>query len=273
MPNLYDLERTLQTLWPTEHADDWDSPGFSLSIPGGIERVLLSVDLTGAVLAEAIEKQCQLVFSHHPLLLKPVSDVNWDTLKGSLLQQAVRAGVSIYAAHTNADVAVEGVSDSLASAFGLIDVTPLVALDKDRKLGHGRVGRLPREMSLKEFAVVVAEAIPFTARGVAVAGNPDATVSKVALCGGAGDSFLRNAMDAGADVFVTSDLRHHVTLDATTAPRQKPFALVEISHWAAESIWLQSAREKLAAAHPDVSFTISEVVTDPWTFSINRGTE
>lgn len=273
MPNLLDLAHTLQTLWPAEHADEWDAPGFSLSIPGEVERVLLSVDLTGAVLAEATEKGCQLVFSHHPFLLKPVSDVNWDSLKGSLLQQAVRAGVSIYAAHTNADVAIEGVSDTLARALGLVDIEPLVALAKNGTLGHGRLGRLASQITLREFGVVVAEAIPFTARGVAVAGNPDALVSKIAVCGGAGDSFLQNALDAGADVYVTSDLRHHVTLDAIATTRKQPFALVDISHWAAESIWLTSAQEKLTSAHPDISFTISEVVTDPWTFSINRGTE
>jgi len=273
MVNLLDLELTLQSLWPVEHADDWDSPGFSLSIPGEVERVLLSVDLTGAVLAEAVDKQCQLVISHHPFLLKGITDVNWDSLKGSVLQTAIRSGVSIYAAHTNADIAVDGVSDSLAKAFGLLDVTPLVPMTADSNIGHGRIGHLPREVSLKEFAILVAEALPFTARGVSVAGNPDALVSTVALCGGAGDSFMQDALQSGADVFVTSDLRHHVTLDASSTPRHEPFALVDISHWAAESLWLESAKRKLCAAHPDVTFDISEVVTDPWTFSINRGTE
>ena len=271
MANLDDLEKTMQALWPVEHAEDWDAPGFSLSVPGEVNRVLLSVDLTGAVLAEAIEKKCQLVISHHPFLLKGISDVNWDSLKGSVLQTAIRAGVSIYAAHTNADVAVDGVSDSLAKAFDLVDVTPLVPITSDSKLGHGRIGHLAREISLKEFAILVAEALPFTARGVSVSGNPDAPVSTIALCGGAGDSFMQVALQSGADVYVTSDLRHHVTLDASSTPRHEPFALVDISHWAAESLWLESAKSMLASAHPDVAFDISEVVTDPWTFSINRG--
>ncbi len=272
MANLDELEQTMQSLWPVEHAEDWDSPGFSLSITGEVDRVLLSVDLTGAVLAEAIEKKCQLVISHHPFLLKGITDVNWDSLKGSVLQNAIRAGVSIYAAHTNADVAVDGVSDSLAKAFGLVDVTPLVPSTSDNTLGHGRIGHLAREVSLKDFAIRVAETLPFTARGVSVSGNPDALVSTVALCGGAGDSFMQVAIESGADVFVTSDLRHHVTLDAISTPRHEPFAVVDISHWAAESLWLDSAKKNLVSAHPDVSFQISEVVTDPWTFSINRGT-
>ena len=272
MANLLDLEQTLQSLWPVEHADDWDSPGFSLSMPGEVDKVLLSVDLTGAVLAEAVEKNCQLVISHHPFLLRGINDVNWDALKGSVLQAAIRAGVSIYSVHTNADVAVDGVSDTLAKAFGLLDVAPLVPMPVDSKLGHGRIGHLPREITLKEFAILVAEVLPFTARGVSVAGNPDSLVSTVALCGGAGDSFTQIALQSGADVFVTSDLRHHVTLDASSTPRHEAFALVDISHWAAESLWLESAKERLASAHKDVTFDISEVVTDPWTFSINRGT-
>jgi len=273
MPDLHDLEQAFQNLWPNEQADTWDTPGFSVAIPGEVTGVLLSVDFTGAVLAEAIAKDCQLVFSHHPFLLKGVTDINWDGLKGSLLQKAVKADVSIFAAHTNADVAIDGVSDTLAQAFGLIDSRPLVPLTTQQHLGHGRIGHLEHEITLKELAVLIAEALPFTARGVAVSGNPDQLISTVALCGGAGDAFVENALKAGADVYVTSDLRHHVALDAVSVPRHQPFAMIDISHWAAESLWLAVAKERLRRVLPQVDFKISEVVTDPWTFSINRGTE
>jgi dinuclear metal center YbgI/SA1388 family protein len=273
MANLQDLEHSFEALWPTEQADSWDAPGFALSMPGEVKNVLLSVDLTGAVLAEAIAKDCQVVVTHHPFLLKPLHDVNWDSLKGSLLQKAIKANVSLFAAHTNADVALGGVSDVLAKAFGLIDLAPLEAAEGQASIGHGRVGHLKHEISLRDFAISVAEALPFTARGVAVAGNPDQLISTVALCGGAGDAFIQAAVNAGADVYVTSDLRHHVTLDAISVPRHEPFAMIEISHWAAESLWVRSAQKQLSDAVADVAFLVSEVVTDPWSFSINRGTE
>jgi putative NIF3 family GTP cyclohydrolase 1 type 2 len=96
-------------------------------------------------------------------------------------------------------------------------------------------------------------------------------IETVALCGGAGDSFIEAALASEADVYVTSDLRHHPTLDATLTPREKPLALVDVSHWAAESLWLEIAATAIANAHPGVAVHVSEVVTDPWVFSINRG--
>ena len=96
-------------------------------------------------------------------------------------------------------------------------------------------------------------------------------MSRIALCGGAGDSFIGNAQASGVDVYVTSDLRHHVALDATLNPTYPRFSLVDISHWAAESLWLEVAKSQLERVLPEVEFEISELVTDPWSFSINRG--
>lgn len=271
MTELNLLAETFENLWPSSNADEWDAPGFSISTPSDVTGVLLSVDLTGAVVAEARERGCQLIFTHHPFLLKGTNEVTWDGIKGSVIQAALASGISVFSAHTNADVVASGVSDTLATAFNLLDVVPLVSSAPG--IGHGRIGRLASEITLQEFAVRVAEVLPFTARGIAVAGDPDQLVSTVALCGGAGDSFIANAFDAGADVYVTSDLRHHVASDAVQRPRVSEFSLIDISHWAAESLWLEVAASQLAKVHPEVEFLLSEVVTDPWTFSLNKGNE
>jgi putative NIF3 family GTP cyclohydrolase 1 type 2 len=182
---------------------------------------------------------------------------------------ALRDRISLFAAHTNADVVASGVSDTIAKAIGLLDCEPLLATGENR--GHGRVGTLPSPMTLGAFAQLLVGILPFSARGVAVAGYPETTVSKVALCGGAGDSFIGSAFESGADVYLTSDLRHHPTSDAVSRPRSyKPFALVDVSHWAAESLWLRVAMTQLGELHPEIEFMVSEVVTDPWLFVINR---
>lgn len=259
-----------ESIWPLNNADEWDAPGFSVSVPNTIHRVLLSVDVTGAVIAEATEKSCDLVFTHHPMLLRGTNDANHDSLKGSLIQAAIKRGISIYSAHTNADVVEDGVSDTLAKAFGLQTIQPLVA-GSQGTIGHGRIGTLPKPIPLKQFVAMVGEVLPFTARGVSATGDPEQLVSRIALCGGAGDSFIGNAQASGVDVYVTSDLRHHVALDATLNPTYPRFSLVDISHWAAESLWLEVAKSQLERVLPEVEFEISELVTDPWSFSINRG--
>lgn len=134
--------------------------------------------------------------------------------------------------------------------------------------GHGRVGRLPSTMTLRDFGALVAGALPETAHGVRVAGDPDRPVHRVALCAGSGDSLLEHAARAGADVFVTSDLKHHRAgefLEQDHAP-----ALVDVAHWAAEWTWLpvveRKVMEAFAAAGDTVDTRVSTVVTDPWTF-------
>jgi dinuclear metal center YbgI/SA1388 family protein len=261
------IAESFEHLWPCDFADDWDAPGFAVRHPSNVTKVLLTVDVTATVMAEAKHRGANLIVSHHPFLLK--SDINWDAAKGQVIKHAVRDGISLFSAHTNADVVAAGVSDTIAKAIGLRDCEALLATGEGR--GHGRVGVLPDPMTLEAFAQLLVGVLPFTARGVAVSGYPETTVSKVALCGGAGDSFISNAFESGADVYLTSDLRHHPTSDAIARPRlSQPFALVDISHWAAESLWLQVAMNQLGELHPEIEFMVSEVVTDPWSFVINR---
>ena len=146
------------------------------------------------------------------------------------------------------------------------DVIPLAALD-DRTRGSGRIGRLPEPLSLSAFAARVRDALPETAHGVRVAGDPERPVERVALCGGAGDFLLDGARSAGADVYVTSDLRHHPASELREhvgAP-----ALVDVAHWAAEWTWLPVLRDRLVAELGDtVEVLVSTTNTDPWTFRV-----
>ena len=269
MTDLTQISNTFEALWPAAGAELWDAPGFVTSHSDAVTGVLLSVDITGAVLAEARAKGCNLVLAHHPFLLKGTQEVNHDSLKGSVLTFALKHSIAIFAAHTNADIVENGVSDVIAKKLGLTNIKPLVKTADSE--GHGRIGRLAQAIPLQEFAAQVAETLPFSAKGVTVAGDPEHMIETVALCGGAGDSFIEAALTSEADVYVTSDLRHHPTLDATLTPREKPLALVDVSHWAAESLWLEIAATAIANAHPGVAVHVSEVVTDPWVFSINRG--
>jgi dinuclear metal center YbgI/SA1388 family protein len=145
------------------------------------------------------------------------------------------------------------------------DVIELATLD-DLTSGSGRIGRLEKPLSLKEFADRVAGVLPTTAQGVRVAGDPARRVETVALCGGAGDFLLDRARAAGADVYLTSDLRHH---PASESREYGGPALVDVAHWAAEWTWLPVLQRKLATALGDtVETRVSATNTDPWTFHV-----
>jgi len=146
------------------------------------------------------------------------------------------------------------------------DVVPLASLD-DPTRGSGRIGRLAEPTRLADFAARVARALPETAHGVRVAGDPETTVETVALCGGSGDFLLDAARDAHADAYVTSDLRHHPASELREH-RDGP-ALVDVAHWAAEWTWLPVLRERLLVELGDtVEVRVSTTNTDPWTFRV-----
>jgi dinuclear metal center YbgI/SA1388 family protein len=131
--------------------------------------------------------------------------------------------------------------------------------------GLGRVGHLADPIALRTFAQAVAAALPRTPSGVRVAGDLDALVQTVAVCGGAGDDLIDDVRREGADVFVTADLRHH---PASESLAHGTPALVDCSHWATEWPWLRSAETSvtaaLAARGATVETRVSHLVTDPW---------
>ena len=268
MANIAQLIAAAESLWPTSGAEDWDRPGLIVGSPDNqVSKVLLSVDVTSELIDDAIAGGYDLVISHHPYLLKGVTSLAEDSLKGSVLSKAIRANVAIYAAHTNADITRTGVSATLANAFGLTDIVPLVATGAG--IGHGRVGNLVRPLTLVDFSRLVAKALPATAAGLKVAGNPDSLVTRVALCGGAGDSFISDALSSGADVYVTSDLRHHPTQDAVATPRETgQLSLIDVAHWAAESLWVNAAVQRIESIGT-LKVLASAINTDPWTQEVN----
>jgi dinuclear metal center YbgI/SA1388 family protein len=265
------LKTEFERLWPLTGAESWDTPGLQLGDPAaGISRVLLTVDVTPEIVEEAVDGGFDLILSHHPMFLRGVQFLASNTGKGAMVALLNRANVLVYSAHTNADIVAGGVSDTLAKKLGLLSCRPLTG--GDGVSGHGRVGSLGQPISLLEFAQKLARLLPPTAGGVRVAGSPQQEISKVSLCAGAGDAFIAEAVEAGADVFITSDLRHHPVSDAlaSASSRGTAFSLIDISHWAAEWLWLEVAANQLEQRFTQVQFVVSELRTDPWDFSVTQ---
>lgn len=372
MPALSDVVSLLHGWYPPETAASWDAVGLVAGDPDQpVHKVLFAVDPTLEVAQEAAAWGADLLVVHHPLFLKAVHGFAATTPKGRTLDTLVRAGCGLLTAHTNADQALGGVSEAMATALGLRDITPLLpaaapAMDKlvvyvpveqaeqlravlaDAGAGRiggydnasfsspgtgrfrplagasptiGEVGRteavaeervevvLPRRLrsavvaamlaahpyetpaydlveladpglaetgtgrigsieatTLGEFAASVAAALPPTAHGVRVGGDPDRPVRRVALCGGAGDFLLDAVARTDADVYVTSDLRHHPA--GEFLERGGP-ALLDVAHWAAEWTWLPVVERRLQAVLGDtVGTRVSTTCTDPWQYRI-----
>ncbi len=287
---LADVVRVLDALYPPATAESWDAVGLVAGHPDQVVgRVLFAVDPVETVLDEAVELGADLLVTHHPLLLRGVHSVAATTFKGAFLHRAIREGVAVYTAHTNADAARGGVAEALAALIGVTGAEPLVPTDtRDHTLpaiGIGRVGRLSEPVPLRVFAERVAAALPATAQGVRVSGDLEARVERVAVVGGAGDSLFDAVRSSGADVYVTADLRHHPASElreraeheARAAGRRpeeaRPF-LVDVAHFASEWPWLEHAARDVvrvlgeaadASRAGKLDVRVSTRPTDPWT--------
>ena len=369
MPSLGDVVELLHAWYPPHTAAGWDAVGLVYGDPAvECRKVLFAVDPVLPVAEEAADWGADLLVTHHPLFLKPVHGFAPTTPKGRTLWTLAQAGCGLLAAHTNADQAEGGVSESMALALGLTDLQPLdptpgppldkltvyvptadadrvrtalatagageigdydhasfssagegrfrplegatptigsvgelevveevrleVVLARGRRssvtaamlaahpyeepaydvveladpgtttTGLGRIGTIP-ETTLRDFTERVATSLPRTAGGVRAGGDPDRPIRRVALCGGAGDSLLDAVRRTDADVYVTSDLRHHLTSEFLEYDGP---AVIDVPHWAAEWTWLPVASKRLGDAVGDtVEARVSTIVTDPWT--------
>ncbi|NNG40585.1 Nif3-like dinuclear metal center hexameric protein [Flexivirga sp. ID2601S] len=273
---LADVVRVLDGFYPPDTAAGWDRVGLVSGDPAQpVRRVHFAVDPTLAVIEEARDAGADLLVTHHPLLLRGVHSVATTTAKGAALTTLVVADLALYCAHTNADVATPGVNDALAAACGLpADAAPL---DEEDGQPIGKVADLPEATTLRDFAERLAAALPAAPVGLRVSGDPGATVRRVAVQGGAGDTRFDAVRAAGADVYVTADLRHHPALEAREDARGGPPYLIDAGHWATEALWLDGSAERLAAAMAqdgyDVQTWVSRLRTDPWDFLVTTRTD
>jgi dinuclear metal center YbgI/SA1388 family protein len=268
---LGEVVAALEARYDPALAEGWDAVGLVCGDPADpVERVLVAVDPVAAVVDEAVETGAHLLVTHHPLFLTAVHGVPADDPKGRLVHRLVRAGCGLYVAHTNADRAADvGVNDALAAVLGLTGTRPLQPVAPGSREGLGRVGELAEPTTLAAFAAHAAAVLPGTAGGVRAAGDPDRPVRTVAVCGGSGGSLLPDAAAAGADVLLTSDLRHHPVSEAREVPGP---ALCDVAHFASEWPWVPVVADVLAT---DLSGRVEAVAsrrrTDPWT--VHAGAE
>jgi dinuclear metal center YbgI/SA1388 family protein len=254
MPTLADVIADLDAFAPASLAAEWDNVGLLLGDPAApLTRVLTCLTVTPTVVAEALALRAELIVSHHPVLFRAVKRLTTQTSEGRLLLPLLRAGVGVYSPHTSFDNTNGGINDQLAERLGLTQVTPLRTVSQP----SGRVGTLPTPLSLRALVQVVKTQLRTSA--VQVVGAAERTVRTVALACGAAGEFLRDAQRAGADVFLTGELRFH---DALTA-QADDCAVVVAGHYATERFGIEALAQRLAERFPGVVVSASARETDP----------
>ena len=266
-----DAVAALEEMYPLDLKEDWDYPGLVLgSLERECKKICFALDPTIDVAKEAGKWGADLLVTHHPLFFRAVHLIPSTDPHGLAASFLLQAGCALWAGHTNVDAAPRGTNEALCARLGILKALPIdpEGIVNGAPAGLGRVGELEREMSLEEFAKMSRERLPKTVQGARLAGDPKMKVKRVAVMSGAGDSFFDKAFQTGADVYLTSDLRHHPALDfmQKLEATGRKMGLVDVSHFSSEFPWfdfaLKDVKERLGET---VELRLLDVNTDPWT--------
>ena len=251
MTTVRDIEQYLYAWAPRELAESWDNVGLLVGDPEAeVHRVLVALDVTPQVVDEAIEKDCQLIAAHHPVMncaWNQVQTVRTDDRQGRVLTELIRHGIAAICMHTNLDAAEGGVNDQLAKALGLTDTIPL----NEQKIG--RIGTLSCEIPLEQFLHDVVKSLSCRGLRYRDGGRP---VHRVAVGGGACGEYIPQALAQGCDTFVTSDLRYNDFLDT------RGLNLIDAGHFPTEDVVCPEVVHRLQKAFPAICVSKSAVHRD-----------
>lgn len=258
MTTVGDILDHLETLAPPSMKMDWDNVGLlcgSRSAP--VTKVLVALDPFEHVCSEAAAWGAELIVTHHPLIFRPLARITDETGIGRGIATLCKNGISAINAHTNLDQAPGGVNDVLAATLGLINTTVISPEGTDadgKQWGLLRSGEIPTQ-SLDTFLSHVKSTLGCEGMRY-VSGGKD--VHRVAVGGGACADGIYDALRAGCDTFVTSDVKYNQFWDA----KELGLNLIDAGHFHTENPVVHMLREKIAANFPEITVKISETHAD-----------
>lgn len=239
-----DLLKTLDKIAAFGLAEQWDNVGLMLGEPNRpVKGVLVALDPTEEILAEAQENGADCIITHHPLIFHPIKAIYTDQPLGRFLRKALENEITVIGCHTNLDQAAGGVNDVLANNLGMLDSRPLLPANidsaSDPAVGFGRVGRLADPLSHETFIGYLCDF--FNVPLLRVAGKLPEEITTVAVCGGSGSDLAEAAYDSGAQVYVTGEVKHSTARWAEAVG----FCIIDAGHFDTENPVVESLVEAL----------------------------
>lgn len=259
------ITQALENWAPISFQEDYDNCGLLVGSTATIcTGILCSLDCTEAVIDEAIEKGCNLIVSHHPIVFKGIKQFDEHHYVSRTVLKAIRNNIALYAIHTNLDSLLDGVNKTLADRLHLenrsiLAPKPGIKEQNGKEIGSGLIGELPLETDETEFLKWIKEKFNLSIlKHTPLTGKP---LKNIALCGGSG-SFLINAAKAKhADCFITSDLKYHDFFEADGR-----LLLVDIGHGESEQWVSELIVAYLTGKFPTFAVLQSLVCTQPITY-------
>ena len=252
---LQDIIHIIESVTPLSYQENWDNSGLQVGNRNAeVKAALLTVDVTESVVDEAISLGCDLIISHHPLLFRGLKQITGSTPQERCVEKAIRSHIAIYSAHTSMDSYLHGVSGRMAEKLGISCYRILVPSSTQSTVGLGVIGELPAAMSRESFVAHVSEVFASKDSVLRWVEGKAEEIHTVAICGGAGASFVEEAIAQGADAYVSADFKYHELQDA-----YQRITVVDMDHWVSEHFTREIFSELLSPhirtyiAHSDQS--------------------
>lgn len=248
----------LERFAPLPLQEGWDNAGLQVGLTEAeVSGALLCLDVNERIIDEAVAKGLNLVVSHHPLLFRGLKTIGDGDYVQRTVMKAIRNGITVVSMHTNMDNARGGVNYKIAEKLGLTDVRFMAPKTVDGvEAGSGVVGELPEEMAADDFVLMVKRVF-----GVECAMCNELLrrkIRRVAICGGAGDFLLDDAVRSGADAFITGEMHYHVYFG-----REQQLQICVIGHYQSEQYTSEVFRQVIEDACPGLPLHIAETCTNP----------
>lgn len=250
MTTIKDIINFTETFAPLETQMDFDNSGLLIgSDTTKVTTAIVTLDITNAVVEEAVNNNAELIISHHPVIFTPLKQISAESVVYNLISHSLSA----LCLHTNLDLSPEfGVNTCLANAVGV----------KNGMFADGEclfIGELDNEISVENFANIVNSAL--NCNGVRYT-KAKPKVKTVAICSGSGGDLVKLAKDYNADVLLTGEIKHHEILLAN----ELGISVIDGSHFGTEDIVISPLCKKLQEQFADVNFIKSEVHSDGLNF-------
>lgn len=255
---LAEIISLLEQSAPLDYQESWDNAGLQVGQPDSeVSDILLCIDVTEQVLDEALESGCQLVVSHHPLIFHGLKTLRGGSSVERCVMKAIKHDIAVYSAHTNMDNWLQGgVNARIARKIGLEHCEPLVPAPGHMQAGSGMIGELPHPEDETSFLLRVKDIFRVPClKMTRLLGKP---VRKVALCGGAGSFLLPQAIDKGADVFVSADFKYHEFFQA-----ESRIVIADIGHYESEQYTKEIFFELISKKIPTFAIHFSKADGSP----------
>lgn len=262
------INNIMESYAPSSLKESYDNVGLMVgNLDSHVTSIMVALDCTLEVIKEAVENNCNLILTHHPLLFLKPSSITMETLQGRKIIELIQNNINVYSSHTNLDLARDGLNDILTKLLGFKQWSIIENAEQNFKgeaQGIGRIVSLDSAITLEQLCERVKGYLNLTT--IRYAGEEKMQVNSIAIINGSGEDYFKAAVECGADCIITGDTSYHYVSDFM----EMGIGIIDSGHfeteWPAMKVFADVLRNKLREQGYDNLVLISEKCRSPYKF-------